>query len=77
MIRSCSAWMVRTMSVIRPVRLAFSAASSTDSPARPDRSATSGASRSRVSSVIDTTVRPRVRMCRRRRTPRSCSGVAV
>ena len=32
MIRSCSAWMVATMSVILPVRLAFNDASSAPSP---------------------------------------------
>ena len=35
MIRSCSAWIVSTMSRIRPVRLALSAASSADSPVSP------------------------------------------
>jgi hypothetical protein len=76
MMRSCSAWMVATMSPILPVRLAFSAASSAASPLRPERSSSLSASRSSTSSSKSMTKRPLVRRCRRRTTPEASAGVA-
>jgi hypothetical protein len=60
------------MSCIRPVRSAVTAASNAASPTRPSSLALSGFSNSSFSA---TTVRPRVVMRRRRRTP--CGAVAV
>ena len=64
MMWSCSAWIVSTMSRIRPVRLASSAASRADSPVSPRAARISGA-RSSTSSSSRVTPRPLVLMCRR------------
>ena len=76
MIRSCSAWMVATMSVMRPVRLAVRAASGAASPLKTSRSAALSPSRSSTSSSMPRTARPRVRRCRRRTTPSGAAQVA-
>ena len=77
MTRSCSAWMVATMSPIRPVRCA---------PTRGQQRALAGqraalrarsiASRSSTSSSTPVTLRPRVARCRRRTTPSGAAAVA-
>jgi hypothetical protein len=80
MISSCSAWIVATMSAIRPVRLAPTAASSAASLVRPlawAAPAARAASRSRISSSMPVTSRRRVRRCLRRRMPSGDAAVAV
>ncbi len=78
MMRSCSCWMVATMSFIRPVRLSSSAAKSVASAVSEEEGRSPRAAvTSRTSSSTAFTVRATVRMCRRFSTPSGEAAVAV
>ncbi|WP_344845413.1 hypothetical protein [Nonomuraea dietziae] len=76
MTRSCSDWMVATMSRILPVRFSSRAASSAASPFSVALSSSLSPSRSSRSSSTPITSRPRVCRWRRRVTPMGAVGVA-
>ena len=78
MIASCSDWIVATMSDIRPVRRAPTAASRAASLVRPLLwDAAEASSRSSTSSSTASTSRRRVRRCLRLRMPSGEAAVAV
>ncbi len=73
---SCSAWMVATMSPIRPVRAAVSEASNALSPLSSELSRPSRALTPKASSSKSTMLRPLLRRCRRAATAPGTAGVA-